>query len=87
MSLQRQHFLLSYLKTLSFGPAGEPALSQLSQPGGTRFNHHCCHLRNKKLTKKNYVGYRETISRFRYFLTLALHGLEYQISFFPKTYS
>ena len=39
MSLQRQHFLLSYLKTLSVGPArvwtgdlplGRPALSQLS---------------------------------------------------------
>jgi len=43
MSLQRQHFLLSYLKTLSVGPAGvrtrdlplsRPAFSQLSQPGG-----------------------------------------------------
>ena len=43
MSLQRQHFLLSYLKTLSVGPAGvwtrdlplgRPALSQLSQPDG-----------------------------------------------------
>ena len=43
MSLQRQHFLLSYLKTLSAGPAGvrtrdltltRPALSQMSQPGG-----------------------------------------------------
>ena len=43
MSLQRQHFLLSYLKTLSVGPAGvwtrdlplsRPGLSQLSQPGG-----------------------------------------------------
>ena len=43
MSLQRQHFLLSYLKTLSAGPVGvptrdlplsRPALSQLSQPGG-----------------------------------------------------
>ena len=43
MSLQRQHFLLTYLKTLSVGPAGirsrdfplsRPALSQLSQPGG-----------------------------------------------------
>ena len=42
MSLQRQHFLLSYLKTLSDGPAGlwtrnlllcRPVLSQLSQPG------------------------------------------------------
>ena len=41
MSLQRQHFLLSYLKTLSVVPAevwtcdlplGRPALSQLSQP-------------------------------------------------------
>jgi len=39
MSLQRQHFLLSYLKTLNVGPAGvwtrnlplgRPALSQLS---------------------------------------------------------
>ena len=39
MSLQRQHFLISYLKTLSFGPAGvrsralplsRPALCQLS---------------------------------------------------------
>ena len=43
MSLQRQHFLLSYLKTLSVGPAGgrtrdlslsSPALFQLSRPGG-----------------------------------------------------
>ena len=43
MSLQRQHFLLSYLKILSVGPAGvwtcdlplgRPALSQLSLPGG-----------------------------------------------------
>ena len=43
MSLQRQHFLLSYLKTLDVGPAGvwtrdlplgRSALSQLSQPGG-----------------------------------------------------
>ena len=42
MSLQRQHFLLSYLKTLSVGPAGtwtsslplgRPALIQLSLPG------------------------------------------------------
>ena len=42
MSLQRQHFLLSYLKTLSVGPAwvrtrdltlSRPVLSQLSQPG------------------------------------------------------
>ena len=41
MSLQRQHFLLSYLKTLSVGPAGirthdlphgSPVLNQLSQP-------------------------------------------------------
>ena len=44
MSLQRQHFLLSYLKTLSVGPAGvrardlplsSPALSQLSQTGAS----------------------------------------------------
>ena len=44
MSLQGQHFLLSYLKTLSVGPAGvwtcklplsRPVLSQLSQPGGS----------------------------------------------------
>ena len=41
MSLQRKHFLLSYLKTLSVGPAGthdlphgSPALYQLSQPVG-----------------------------------------------------
>ena len=43
MSLQRQHFLLSYFKTLSVGPAGtwtsglphgRPALIQLSQPSG-----------------------------------------------------
>ena len=43
MSLQRQHFLLSYLKTLSVGPAGvwthdlphgSPMLNQLSQPVG-----------------------------------------------------
>ena len=41
MSLQRQHFLLSYLKTLSVGPAGvrthdlphgSPVLNHLSQP-------------------------------------------------------
>ena len=44
MSLQRQHFLLSYLKALSAGPAGvrtrdlplsSPALSQLIQPGSS----------------------------------------------------
>ena len=43
MSLQRQHFLLSYLKTLSVGPAGvwtyglplsRPVLILLSWPGG-----------------------------------------------------
>ena len=43
MSLQREHFLLSYLKTLSVGPAGvrthdlphgSPVLNQLSQPVG-----------------------------------------------------
>ena len=43
MLLQRQHFLLSYLKTLSVGPAGyrthdlphgSPVLNQLSQPVG-----------------------------------------------------
>ena len=43
MSLQRQHFLLSHLKTLSVGPAGvrthdlphgSPVLNQLSQPVG-----------------------------------------------------
>ena len=43
MSLQRKHFLLSYLKTLSVGPAGawthnlphsSLALYQLSQPVG-----------------------------------------------------
>ena len=43
MSLQRQHFLLSYLKTLSVGlaghwtrdlPLGRLVLSQLSWPGG-----------------------------------------------------
>ena len=34
MSLQRQHFLLSYLKTLSVGLAhGSPVLYQLSQLG------------------------------------------------------
>ena len=47
MSLQRQHFLLSYLKTMSVGPAGvrigdlqlsRPALSQLGQPGGGNNN-------------------------------------------------
>ena len=41
MSLQRQHFLLNYLKTLSVGPVGDrthdlphgsPVLNQLSQP-------------------------------------------------------
>ena len=45
MLLQRQHFLLSYLKTLIVCPAGvwtrdlplsRPALSQLSLPGGGR---------------------------------------------------
>ena len=45
--IQRQHFLLSYLKTLSVGPAGvrigdlqlsRPALSQLGQPGGGNNN-------------------------------------------------
>ena len=50
MSLQRQHFLPSYLKTLSVGPAGvrtrdlplsRPALSQLSQPRGwDKFRRH-----------------------------------------------
>ena len=43
ISLQRQHFLLSYVKTLSVSPAGgrtrdlslsRRALSQLSRPGG-----------------------------------------------------
>ena len=43
MSLQRQHFLLSYLKTLNVGlarvqthnlPHGSPVLNQLSQPVG-----------------------------------------------------
>ena len=52
MSLQRQHFLLSYLKTLSVGPAGvwthdlplgRPALSQLSQSGGSVFVSSECH--------------------------------------------
>ena len=47
MSLQRQHFLLSYLKTLSVGPAGvrthdlphgSPVLNQLSQPVGRSVN-------------------------------------------------
>ena len=54
MSLQRKHFLLSYLKTLSVGavgggggggawthdlPHGSPALHQLSQPvGGTNYD-------------------------------------------------
>ena len=46
MSLQRQHFLLSYLKTLGVGPAsvwtrnlplGRPAFSRLSEPGGGCF--------------------------------------------------
>ena len=46
MSLQRQHFLLSYFKTVSVGPAGiwtcdlplsRLALSQLSLPGGDCF--------------------------------------------------
>ena len=46
MSLQRQHFLLSYLKTLSVGPAGvrthdlphgNPVLNQLSQPVGSSY--------------------------------------------------
>ena len=48
MSLQRQHFLLSYLKTLSVGPAGvrthdlphgSPVLNQLSQPVGGHPEH------------------------------------------------
>ena len=47
MSSQRQHFLLSYLKALSFGPAGvwtlhlplgRPALSQLSKPDGVNLS-------------------------------------------------
>ena len=45
MSLQRQHFLISYLKTPSVGPAGirthdlphgSPVLNQLSQPVGEK---------------------------------------------------
>jgi len=45
MSLQRQHFLLGYSKTLSVGLAGvrardlplsRPALFQLRQPGGSK---------------------------------------------------
>ena len=45
MQLQRQHFLLSYLKTLSGGsagvwtrdlPHGSPMLNQLSQPVGVK---------------------------------------------------
>ena len=48
MSLQRQHFLLGYFKTLSVGPAGvwthdlphgSPVLYQLSQPVGDKFVH------------------------------------------------
>ena len=56
MSLQRQHFLLSYLKTLSVGPAGvwthnllhgSPMLNQLSQlVGGLKIRKHC-YLRQK----------------------------------------
>ena len=51
MSLQRQCFLLSYLKTLSVSPPGvwtrdlplgRPALSQLSQPGGGKGLELCC---------------------------------------------
>ena len=52
ISLQRQHFLLSYLKTLSVGPAGiwthdlphgSPMLNQLSQPvGGKYMEIKCC---------------------------------------------
>ena len=47
MSLQRQHFLLSYLKTLSVGPAGvrthdlphgSPVLNQLNQPVGGQWS-------------------------------------------------
>ena len=39
MSLQRKHFLLSYLKTLRVGLAGvwTQDLLQLSQPGGSQF--------------------------------------------------
>ena len=51
MSLQRQHFLLSYSKTLGVGPTGvrtcevplsRPALSQLSQPGGSTVMYSIC---------------------------------------------
>ena len=51
MSLQRQHFLLSYSKTLGGGPTGvrtcevplsRPALSQLSQPGGSTVMYSIC---------------------------------------------
>ena len=56
MSLQRQHFLLSYLKTMSVGPAGvrigdlqlsRPALSQLGQPGGGNNNNNNNNNNNK----------------------------------------
>ena len=55
MSLQRQHSLISYLKTLSVGPAGvwthnqplcRPALSQLSLPGSAYTKCHTQHKTN-----------------------------------------
>ena len=63
MSLQRQHFLLSYLKTLSVGPAGvrthdlphgSPVLNQLSQPVGN----------NDQNAIKRLSEYKETIHRY-----------------------
>ena len=56
MSLQRQHFLLSYLTSLSVGlarvwtcdlPQSRPVLSQLSLPGST-FNYLCQHIPVKR---------------------------------------
>ena len=63
MSLQRQHFLLRYLKTLSVGPVGvrtrdlllsRPALFQLSQPGGGSLSR--CHNKRYLLLKQLLVA-------------------------------
>ena len=67
MSLQRQHFLPSYLKSLSVGPAGvrtrdlplnRPALSQLSQPGGGIPIFFCQWDLNSWISIVNYFGFQ-----------------------------
>ena len=73
MSEQRQHFLLSYLKTLSVGPAGvwthdlphgSPVVYQVSQPVGGRLNKGYCTLiaetesTSKELLSRKITGQR-----------------------------